>query len=1002
MLVRKDHHLGQAEPGQGFAVVQEAVDQLGTAFQAQRRDPLAALVGQGRAFRYRVLGVDQQQVEVVILGGDLGEGLDQLQDALGRQQEAVAGHDAVAGQGLGLVRQRQRLGRRHHPVGEQHQVVGQAEVLEAIEVVAAVHQQATALAQRQAQLPQAAVIARPVEIGRGVEGDQGADTTPMHLVQEAGEGHQAEEAEVELDQQDVHRLPIEGLQQIVERILATLIPDPLDLLPFRIDQGDMAIGENLGGRQGAGDQLLAVAGDTAGAVPGGDGADPRLRLAGRQRADPGDGGLGAAGDLFPGVVPANQAVGPQQARAHQGLPASFAARGGEVDQQPRQVVGIWLSPQRAAQLHMGLGAGEAVIDEPAGLGRTEIRLAAIAGGDHGALVQHGLGQGQAESLAAAGRHQHIGPDVEGAYRRLGQVEIEQLDRRRRRMPCAPDRQLGGDVVMGIGKGFDDQHHVVRRREGAGIGVEQDVDALARKAGRDVQQLQSRGTAGQPAAEQRRLRRDAQDMIGAQANGHHGHVDAIVFQHPGHIGRHAGDQLEIAIEAGHGLHRQQGLLPAIAGQHPDLARHVAYPWRIEQAQHGGCRLLGAGVGGRADRVSGEKLGGHGNGTGTLGRPQRHAGANGGEAPGQFAVDHRQAVAAVERTFQPHLDPRVSGLRQPDPVRQQLIRQPGVKALRRPATRLSFGPALHPVAQRRIVHQALQDIRRVRGRGGRQRPIAVAEDFAPCPALGIAHQRNAQRQQAQQPGRIRHGLQAERQVHRGQRLLGAQHGQFHPLHGGHASQKLGARRRLLIAVDAQPPGGTGQLRQLQQSADRFRVLQLQCVHEHGEGTWPVQVCRRRHRWQLPLQLLDPADRHGDISGIEGFQHARLATQDAPNGGLTGDHLGKAGGLHLGTRQHQDPPLALRQATRLGGLQLAVHQQQFVRTGARIVSERTQVGRPLRRRLVGIDVRRQTGPASDVTQAEQIGPAIGSGQGPQDPLVKGGEGLGHAVSALKADTA
>ncbi len=300
--------------------------------------------------------------------------------------------------------------------------------------------------------------------------------------------------------------------------------------------------------------------------------------------------------------------------------------------------------------HVGLRAGESIVDQPTGRFGTEVGLSTMTGGDDRKTVEHGLGHGQTEAFTPTGGDQHIGDLVEGTNGARWQIAIDQGHVRGLGVIGAPLRQLLFDPVVWIGKGLDDEGDVVRSAEPPRIGAQQRVDPLAREARGDVQELE----ALRDGRQRRGVGRVLEHLLDAQPDGMDGDADTIVDQHARDVARHGGGELQVLVEAHHALPGQGGLFPTIAAEPIVETLHPGHPRRVEQpegAVRGGVlapQTIQASTPGVEvqEGVIGREI------AGAFGRVETHAtGVAALQRLRQGAVDDGEAIAAVEGAFDP---------------------------------------------------------------------------------------------------------------------------------------------------------------------------------------------------------------------------------------------------------------------------------------------------------------------------------------------------------------
>ena len=200
----------------------------------------------------------------------------------------------------------------------------------------------------------------------------------------------------------------------------------------------------------------------------------------------------------------------------------------------------------------------------------------------------------------------------------------------------------------------------------------------------------------------------EDVVRAQAHRGQGHGHAVVLQRGGHPAGHAGHQVRLVVEVMTVGLRQAGLFPAIAGHDVQITLHIGDPWRVHQTHHGVRRLFGACVQGCTIRVVQQES------LIDRDRPRPFGGAQGnlvavfGDRFGQFAVHQRQAVGAVEWTFDAVIHRRFRRRyrkcvgRQHDLEFGQEGAQAIVETLVAKLVHALDAVALHAATQRRVFH------------------------------------------------------------------------------------------------------------------------------------------------------------------------------------------------------------------------------------------------------------------------------------------------------------
>src|SRR5262245_43844204 len=112
---------------------------------------------------------------------------------------------------------------------------------------------------------------------------------------------------------------------------------------------------------------------------------------------------------------------------------------------------------------MRLSRFEIVIYEPGGLFIAKIDLSAPGGRDDGQAGKHRLGNRQTESLRFARRNERMALQIKRLELSVAKIVLNDDYIRKVRFlrPCGGEPVV--DLVMRIGKGLDDERHVVMRR-----------------------------------------------------------------------------------------------------------------------------------------------------------------------------------------------------------------------------------------------------------------------------------------------------------------------------------------------------------------------------------------------------------------------------------------------------------------------------------------------------------------------------------------------------------
>src|SRR5262249_4317460 len=152
-----------------------------------------------------------------------------------------------------------------------------------------------------------------------------------------------------------------------------------------------------------------------------------------------------------------------------------------------------------------------VMDRPAMLSPANVGLPAIHRCDHRTADEHGFRYRQPESLAAAGRYEAAGMLVEPAHFAKIQWSGDHIDGSVARIFAIDFANDLLDPVMRVGKRFYDQSNIFPALEFLAKSAHQNVGRLARKTGRDVQEVKRIST-----SPVHRLRRLGNDVIGPVA------------------------------------------------------------------------------------------------------------------------------------------------------------------------------------------------------------------------------------------------------------------------------------------------------------------------------------------------------------------------------------------------------------------------------------------------------------------------------------------------------
>ena len=313
-----------------------------------------------------------------------------------------------------------------------------------------------------------------------------------------------------------------------------------------------------------------------------------------------------------------------------------------------QVRDVGLRPYRVVEVKVRLRFGKVVVDQPGGLGIAKIELSTPGGGDDGQAREHGFGQRQAKTLCTAGRNERMASFVEGFQSLVGVVAFQDLHIGVVGVASACLRQPLVNFVVGVGKGFDDEADIVLRTECLSVRLEHGVGAFARETRRHVKESEAFGLeliSG--------FGLHAFPMVDTDAHIDHGYPHTVVHHDFGDVFRHDRQALEVGIEVMHPWRRKLAFFPAVTLQGVDAPDHVVHSGGVGESADdvGGilCEAFRALVQAGDVGVCGHKAGLWREVARAFRGVQCDIVADGLEGFGEFTVDEREAVRAVEWAF-----------------------------------------------------------------------------------------------------------------------------------------------------------------------------------------------------------------------------------------------------------------------------------------------------------------------------------------------------------------
>ncbi|MNH89335.1 hypothetical protein D3C73_418540 [compost metagenome] len=162
-------------------------------------------------------------------------------------------------------------------------------------------------------------------------------------------------------------------------------------------------------------------------------------------------------------------------------------RPGLFTQRLHEVIGGGIYPVGDAFSHMAAGHLELIVQKASLVRTAEIHMAPMTRDDKGEPGGQGFHGRKIITFSARRQDHDVARSEKLDHIRRVHILADHLDRRETRMSSAQFGDLSLHVVVGIREGLDDELHAVRVGKGARPGLKQHIDALAREAGRHMQE-----------------------------------------------------------------------------------------------------------------------------------------------------------------------------------------------------------------------------------------------------------------------------------------------------------------------------------------------------------------------------------------------------------------------------------------------------------------------------------------------------------------------------------